>query len=91
MSTTCSVSDRSVLVENGINVVQVIVGVLIARIVVVWMDVVKHYVTWITYSDDEYHEEYTKFNARWRSALLSTVIIIVIIILIMTWYYRYQR
>jgi Zn-dependent M28 family amino/carboxypeptidase len=90
MSNRCNVSDRSLLRENGIDVIQVIVGVLIARIIVVWMDVVKHYVCWVTYSEDEYHEAYIKFNSRWRSALLSTVIIIVVIIIILAWYTRYK-
>lgn len=83
----CSIKRQSVLTESGIDIVQIIIAVLIARIVVIWMDVVARYARSLTYRH-QLNDEYRLFHSRWRSSIISTGIITGVIIIIYSWYIR---
>lgn len=85
--TKCDIKRSSALTQSGIDLVQIIIAVLIARIVVVWMDTVSRYSRSLTYYE-RYNEEYRLFHSRWRSSVLSTLVIGGVIIVIYSWYIR---
>lgn len=83
----CEIKRTSALTQAGTDLVQIVIAVLIARIVVVWMDVIARYARSLTYSERR-NEEHRLFHSRWRSSIISTAIITGVIIAIYSWYIR---
>jgi len=85
-------SKISIFGRYGINVIALLLGVLIARIVVVWVDVLEYYVDWkVSTNSIESQRDRIQFHLRWKSALLSSVLIILVVIIIYVWYTKELR
>lgn len=78
--------------DDRINVFEILLGILIARIIVLWIGVVQHYVEWkFNYDEDTICDCRNKLSYKFYAAILSTCIIMIIIIVIYSWYSKRLR
>lgn len=70
-----------------LNVVSIVIGVLLARIIIIWIFTLRYYVeSTIDYDKDESEKDYDRFKRESVGSLVSTGVAGFFIILIIEWY-----
>lgn len=73
--------------DSKINIFEILLGVLIARIIVLWLGVAQHFTEWkFNYDEGSVCHCKDKLLYKLYAATLSTCIISIIIIVIYSWY-----
>jgi hypothetical protein len=70
-----------------LNVVSILIGVLIARILIIWVFTLKYYVeSTVDYDQDESERDYDRFKRDIIGSIICTGVAGLFIILIIEWY-----
>lgn len=70
-----------------LNVVSIVIGVLLARIIIIWIFTLGYYTeSTVDYDKDESEKDFDRFKREAVGALVSTGIAGLFIILIIEWY-----
>lgn len=72
---------------SGVNVISIVIGILIGRIVIIWAGTVASYSKYTMSCENKKRaEDYQEYNDSLKGSILVTAVVVVIIILIYSWY-----